>query len=198
MTEIKLDLKEGSSGLWKVEQFTVSRKAADFERMRSIVKGSGRGVPEGTYHRLTRNGSTIMSNTPDEIGDCSEFIDEASGNVLINGLGLGVVLEAIMDKVDHVTVIENSPDVIKLVAQHYLDKYPGKLEIIEADAYTYKSPKGVKYDCVWHDIWDDICTDNLRGMKKLHRKYDRKTNWQASWCRGACEYHRERNKQGYW
>jgi hypothetical protein len=31
--------------------------------------------------------------------------------------------------------------------------------------------KGKRYDMVWHDIWDDICSDNLEGMAKLHRKY---------------------------
>ena len=62
-----------------------------------------------------------------------------------------------------------------------------KLNIICADALEWKPPKGTRYNAVWHDIWDNICGDNLDDMKKLHRKYGRRTNWQGSWCRDQCE-----------
>ena len=68
--------------------------------------------------------------------------------------------------------------------------YP--FEFHQADALEYKPPRGEQYDVVWHDIWPNICTDNLPEMHKLHRKYGRRCNWQGSWCRAEHEYYRER------
>ncbi len=115
------------------------------------------------------------------------FVCRAEGKVLVNGLGLGVLLKALLDKGDitEVTVIENSEDVINLVAETYLSD--DRVSIIHADAFEWKPPKGKRYDFVWHDIWDYICADNLPDMHKLHRKYGRRTSHQESWCRDRCE-----------
>jgi len=66
-------------------------------------------------------------------------------------------------------------------------KDDSRVEIIHADAFEYKPPKDVKYTCVWHDIWDDICGDNLPEMTKLHRKYGKKAIYQDSWCKHLCK-----------
>ena len=148
----------------------------------------------GEYKQLTRNGKVVMSNTQAEIRDHLFFIFRAKkgGNILINGLGLGVALSAILEskEVKTVTIIEKSEDVIKLVGPSF--SHDDRVKIICADAYIWKPPKGVKYDVVWHDIWDSICTDNLEEMKTLHRKYGRRCNWQGSWCRARVELLRER------
>lgn len=180
--KVDIDVPDGKSGIWSVESFTVSEDAAKFERMRSIFSG-GRGVPAGNYKRLSRSGSCIMSNTPDEIIDLCPFYRTAKGNILINALGLGVALKMILQKpeVISVTVIEKSQDVINLCAPTYLEDK--RVTIIYDDAFTYKPPKNVFYDCVWHDIWDDICSDNLKEMEKLHRRYARRSDWQGSWCK---------------
>ena len=62
-----------------------------------------------------------------------------------------------------------------------------RVNIICADAFEWRPPKGVRYNAVWHDIWDDICTDNLPEMTRLHRKYGRRADWQGSWCRELCK-----------
>jgi len=194
-----LDLPERSLGEWKVETFTVSKEDERFGMMRAVISGSSRGryVPAGTYHRLRRGGTTVMSDTPDEMRDCRHFIRRAKGNVLINGLGLGAVLVEVLDKdeVEHVTVIENSPEVIELVGEHYRKRYGERLEIVQADAFEYSPPKGARYDAVWHDIWDNICSDNLSEMTKLHRKYGKRTAWQDSWGKDMCLAQR---KRGWW
>ena len=186
----KVDLPIGKSNNWSIEHFEVSKKDADFERIRSMFNG-GRGVPAGKYTALKRNGQTIMSDTPDEIKDILPMVRNATGNILINGLGMGIVLKACLDnqKVTHVTVVENSLDVIHLVGKYYEDKYGDRLTIVFGDAFDYKPPVNVRYGAVWHDIWDNICGDNLPEMHKLHRKYGRRTDWQGSWCRDICERH---------
>jgi len=195
--KIDIDVPDGISGDWSVDTFEIKQNGCDaysyeLSQIISLVK-TGRGVPAGTYKRLMRNGHCIMSNTPDEINDFKYFIYNATGSVLINGLGIGVVLKALLDKpeITDITVIEKSKDVIKLVAPTYL--IDNRVTIINADAFEYKPPKNKKYDAVWHDIWDNICGDNLDEMKTLHRKYGKQANYQESWCRWKCEQTKKYN-----
>jgi hypothetical protein len=141
---------------------------------------------------LMRGSVLVMSDTPAEIRDHLSFIRKAAGHVLINGLGLGIVAEACLrkDEVTKVTVVELSEDVIALVGPTLQARWGDRLEIVNVSAFDYKPPKEVRYGTVWHDIWDYICSDNIEGMKKLHRKYGRRADWQGSWCRSECEYQR--------
>jgi len=199
----KVSVPEGSSGPWKIERFTVDKKESDFASLRAMISGSGfgrGGLPPGTYTRLLRGQTIVMSDTPDEIRDHYALFRAAQGEVLLNGLGLGVALNGCLSKVladdgtsagremavEHLTVIEKSQDVINLVGPYYEDKFGDRLTIIHADALEWRAQKGKRYDVVWHDIWDDICADNLEEMSKLHRKYGRRCEWQASWCRSLC------------
>lgn len=173
----------GVKGAWAVDQFEVSKKDADFNNMRAAFGSSARFIKPGIYTRLTRNGKTIMSDTPAEKRDHWWPVDRAEGHCLVNGLGLGMVVNAMLlkEQVTKVTVVELSQDVIDLVAPHYLAQYGDRLEIVKADAFTYQ-PAAARYGVVWHDIWDDICTDNLPQMTKLKRKYGRRAEKQGCWC----------------
>jgi predicted methyltransferase len=100
----------------------------------------------------------------------------------MHGLGLGVALNgAFLNGADHVTVIEKSSDVITLTGKYWQEKYGDRLTIIEGDAYTWKPESGKSWDIVWHDVWDNLCTDNLQAMAKLHRRFGRRCKWQGSW-----------------
>lgn len=184
----KVRIPSGRCGNWSVEQFEVTEKQAEIERFSSIFNGN-RGVPAGIYTALKESRYLIMSDTPDEIQDHLSIITEAKDHVLLNGLGIGMVLQAVIEKpeVTHVTVIERSKEVITLVGLFYQEKYGNKLTIIHADALDWKPPKGQAFGAVYHDIWPNICIDNLPEMKKLHRKYGHRTDWQESWCRRECE-----------
>lgn len=147
---------------------------------------SGRPVPPGTYTRAMRNGVLVMSDTPSEMRDHYEAVFQAKGRCLINGLGIGMVLKNILllPRVEEVTVIEISQDLIDIVSPHYQDD---RVIFICENAFDYQPPKGKRYQMVWHDIWDNICADNLPEMEKLHRKYGRRTDWQGSWCKYLCQ-----------
>lgn len=54
--------------------------------------------------------------------------------------------------VEHVTVLENSPDVMKLVAPHMPKD---RVTIIEAEAVEWTAKHGHEFDCAWHDVWTD-------------------------------------------
>ncbi len=183
----KVDLPEISKGDWRIEKFTTDRM--DFH---SLLHD--REVPVGEqFTRLMRGQHTVvMSDTPAERREHYKAVRRATGSCLLNGLGIGMILKNILLKPDvtDVTVVEISQDLIDIVAPHYNDP---RVTFICANALEYKPPKGKRYQMVWHDIWDNICTDNLEDMKKLHRKYGRITDWQGSWAREECEYNKRRN-----
>jgi hypothetical protein len=185
---VEVDVPDGICGDWSVETFTVSEQEAAFHNLRCSMRPGGChfSIVPGTYKRLCRSGKVIMSNTPAEVKDSSYFVHKATGSVLINGLGLGAVVKMVLAKgnVRKLTVIEISKDVIKLVAPSFQDH---RLKIICADAFEYKPPKGMRYNAVWHDIWDDICSDNLQEMYKLKRRYGRRADYQECWAEEHCK-----------
>ena len=173
----------GESGMWRVEDIEVS----EADSMMSSLHGGLGYCPAGTYKRLVRGSCCVMSNTRMEQITNYEPVRRAQGRVLINGLGLGMVLTAILKKpeVSFVRVVELSEDVIRLVAPSFTrEAAAGRLEIIHANALQYRPARGERFDVVWHDIWDNICSDNLDDMKLLHRRYGRRCDWQGSWARG--------------
>lgn len=184
-----VSVPEGSSGSWRVQRFTVSEDDAKLHNMRAAFRPGGANdiIEPGAYTRLMRGATVVMSDTPMEKRDHVPFVHAARGHVLIHGLGLGMALAAILEKpeVERVTVIEKSPDVISLVAPSYDDP---RVEIVEGDAFTWRPPRGVRFGAVWHDIWDDKCADNLGEMKRLHRRYGRRADWQGSWGRAFIEH----------
>ena len=192
--EMKVNVPEGKIGEYSVEKFV-----ADSEDIRARLKG--RAIPLGTYTKLMRGDVLVMSDTPAEIIDHVQIMWGAKGKVLIAGLGIGLVLNGIAKKeeVDHITVIEISPEVIELVGPHYKSIYGDKIEIINANILEWKPAKDIIYDYAWYDIWDHICTDNLEDMKKLHRRFGRKVkSYQGSWNRELCESYlkQERRSEG--
>lgn len=181
-----VSVPEGRAGDYRVERFTVSTRDAEFENLRAAIGGSARPIAPGTYTRLMRGGHVLMSDTPSERRDHLPFVRQAHGDVLINGLGLGMCVNAVLGKPDvrSITVVEMAEEVIGLVWDHYANRADGKqLKIVRADALTWTPPKGARYDAVWHDIWADICVGNKPEYTRLHRKYACRTAWQGSWCR---------------
>ena len=178
----KVDIPEDRRGLWSIEKFEISEMDAAI----SLFSYRTRAPQPGIYTRLMRGRCLVMSDTDAEMRDHMEPVWRAKEHILINGLGIGMVLAACLRKaeVTKATVIEIDADLIALIGQHYTDP---RVEIICADALSYQPPKGIRYGMVWHDIWSNICSDNLLEMKTLHRKYGRRTNWQGSWCRYQCE-----------
>lgn len=194
----KVSVPEGQSGKWKIVKFTVEDSGAKLHNMLEVIHETRRYIYPGDYTQLLRDNEIIMSDTYSEINEQRHFFIKAFGEVLINGLGLGVSVQACLrrENVSHLTVIEISSDVIKLVDQHYYDMFGHKrLKIIQADALTWQPPKGKRYNFVWHDIWDNICGDNWVTMTKLHRRYGRRCCWQDSWKRDKVRQLVKREKQ---
>jgi hypothetical protein len=192
------DMPEGQQGDWIIERFTVSESAARLDAIRS----GARSVRAGTYTRLLCGRETVMSDTHAERRDHMGVVMDAHGDVLVTGLGLGLVAVALLRKpeVRAITVIERSADVIALVAPTLRARYPEeRLEIVQADAYAWKLPAGRRWTCAWHDIWTNLCGDNTQGMGKLRRHYARRIDeWQRCWAEAECKAANRRDRQWGW
>jgi len=190
----KVKVPEAVGTRWAVRQFSVSEEDASLSNLlRSFNPGhAGRFIEPGTYtglYRLNEEGdptTVVMSDTRAEIIDHLWPWQEArdrGGRVLIHGLGLGMFLGAVLrlDNVTEVTVVEVSREVIELIGPTYTTD--PRVKIIHGDAMTWKPPVGSRWSVVWHDIWDTICGDNWPEMKRLHRRFGSRADWQASWSR---------------
>lgn len=172
-------IPEGKSGDWAIEHFTVSEDQARMYVMRATYSFDylGRQLRAGDFCRLKQgNGfdSLITSDGGGERWSCGVLCSNATGNVLIAGLGIGMVLTKIISKPDvkKVIVVELSQDVINLVEKplrEYLGKDAEKLEIVLSDIYDFVPEH--KYDTIWFDIWGDYSGDTYEETKVLHRKF---------------------------
>jgi hypothetical protein len=187
---------EGVCGALRVERFEAIRHSAESIRLES----HGRPCAPGTYTRLMEGRRLWMSDTDAEKRDHLDALLEVrrteARRVLINGLGLGMVLAGVLSygHVEHVDVVEKDARVIELVGPHYAGP---RVSVHHADAYEQARqwPPGTTWDVAWHDIWPDLCTDNLKGMARLHRSYGRRVQWQGSWGRDLLRRQQEIEKR---
>ena len=197
---MRVDLPEGEYGGVSVERFIVTENDR-IRQLGDILRG--RECPPGTYTRLMERGRVWMSDTPAEIRDhIGPWVEarQRGGRVLVNGLGLGCIVNALLalDSVEHIDVVEYDHRVIKLVAPTY--EASGRVTVHYADAYEQCKawPKGSHWDIAWHDIWPTLCEDNLPEMARLHRSYGRRVGWQGSWGKELLEYERRRTMDAWW
>jgi len=179
---------EGTSG-----NVSICRMVAGPPSLRDMIRDSERLVPEGyQFTALYRHGYLWMSDTPAERRDHFPALRKAheltARRVLINGLGLGMVVQGLLQvaSVEHIDVVEIDPDVIALVGDHYRQQATaaGKtIEIHQDDAYTIRWPRQTTWDIAWSDIWMDATTDNLPEMTRLSRRYGRRVAWHGHWLR---------------
>ena len=162
MSEL-LDEKEING--WKLEKFEI--KQGNFRAMID-------GIMPGKYIRLTHKGECVMSDTSMEQRTNLRFCSKAYCDIIIGGLGIGMIIMAIQDKpeVKSITVIEKNQEVIDIVASQL--NFNNKVKIIHADVFEWKPERGVKYDMAYMDIWNWINEDIYKKeMQPLKRRYAR-------------------------
>ena len=158
-------------GVASITQFEFDSKADPFYNMRAIMDGASfMRMYDGQYVRLHVDGELMMSDTAMERRTNREFIDAAAGRVLIAGLGIGLIIKAILKKesVTEIVIIEKYQDVIDIVAPKYTDP---RIKYVCADIFEHTLSKEEQFDVIYFDIWASISQDNLPEMRKLHARY---------------------------
>lgn len=205
-------------GTLTVEHRSITKHDADLHAMRSAFAYGGSRhdtAPEADvpFVVLLERGTVWMSDVPMERGTNRDFVRQAHGDVLIGGLGLGLIVAPLLATpevparygrpsrtVRSVTVIERNPDVAALIGPH-LDAYRARvapsipLRIVVGDVYDHAPvlrAAGETFDTVYFDVWPTICGDNWPQMKQLHRAYRsrlRDGGRMTSWEQETCRYH---------
>lgn len=110
------------------------------------------------------DGSTMMSLTQMEVDSHRLHIGNATGNVLVGGLGLGYFVRMIegKDDVNSITVVEKNADVIELITKQI--KFSDKVKIVNEDIFEHKG----EYDFAYIDIWGSMDFDLI--LEDMHEK----------------------------
>lgn len=167
--KLRVDVPEGKAGPWAVQRFET---VLDMTYLRFARENRPPGLGEMT-RLIHKDRGTVMSDTCAEIEDLLRYIHNLRGNLLVTGLGLGMIIHMLTKvkeykgQVDTITVIEKDKDVIKLVGPHYLKNK--KVAIIQADAFLWK-PRA-RFDSAWHDIWDVIDEKAREEYGELRRRF---------------------------
>lgn len=182
------DLVPMKSGTVKIKQMFVSSDRARWDNLYSMMNhnSSIQNIDPGHYIVLEIDLETMMSDTPMERITNRDFIKNATGDVLIGGLGLGMCIQALLNKPDvtSITIIELNNDVIKLVAPLFKND---KVKIIHNDIFTWVPDNGQKFDTIYFDIWYTADSENIKSeMNPLIRRYrkylkDKTINWISAW-----------------
>lgn len=100
-----------------------------------------------------------MMINPNEIITMQESIDQAYGNVLTFGLGVGyfAYMVSLKDNVNTITIVEKDPKIISIFKKVILPQfeYKQKIIIINDDAIEYMKKTKKPYDFTFGDIWHD-------------------------------------------
>ena len=157
----------GTAGRWSVTKFLLEKplQVTFKEKLRTIPPGHYTQLfclTEETMHQPP--GEIVMHDREDELLTHLDFMLRARGRVLVTGLGLGCVVRGLLvnPQVEHITVLERDPYVMRLVAPHMIQT--PRLEIIETCAFTWLHETSQEFDCAWHDVWND----EHRGDPHLH------------------------------
>jgi hypothetical protein len=196
MDRMRVDMPEGEIDGMRIKRFHVpSAEENLIAAMASDIHFGDRAPEPGDYTKIEEGETLWMSDTTAELEDHLEpmlhMLEDGVERVLINGLGLGCVLQGAMSlpHIRRIDVVEKDRRVIQLVGNHYKKKKDGgRVFIHNADAFHVAWDRNAHFDVIWHDIWPDISTTNLEPMTQLYRKYRRKATWQGFWCIDKCRW----------
>lgn len=162
---IKIDNIKDGAWEFKQESYPAYRAVICHDMM--LLDGFREVPPLGFFPEEFRfpavleDGNEWMTLTPVDLDTSDEAIDAARGRVVTFGLGLGYYAYMCQRKpeVESITVVERSPDVIRLFREHILPQFehPEKVRIIESDAFDYaeRIMPTEGYDVAFVDTWRD-------------------------------------------
>ena len=199
---------EGSNEEWRICGFDVNDRRDQTVQLSSMFH-YGRSVPPGRYTRLLRlypegRSKLVMSDTPDELRDVSYLFYQVqrreAERIIVNGLGMGCVVKGLLelDHVKSIDVVEISQPLVDLMSKAAPWMSDPRVHVHVADAFEMKWLVGTRWDVAWHDVWDDMCEDNLPRYGRLNRMYGGRVEYQEAWGHELVKYERQRSNRGWW
>ena len=174
MNRIVVDIPEETSGDFYIQKVTTNHLA-------------GRDEPQGAYtvlHKGDYNVDNIMQDTTHEYDEHQSLWDNATGDVLIGGLGIGFVNQKLIDNpnVTSVTIVEKYQEVIDLVWEHC--PKDETFTLIHADILIWEPTQN--FNVAWFDTWlhwdvdfDAVPIEDYNDI--LIEKYTSYCDWIGCW-----------------
>jgi hypothetical protein len=154
MNRITVNIPTGVCGSFEIRKGTGTFQEAQVQIYQSEHHGRWETEPFGTYTALWWEGfGSVMQDSAQEYFEHQPLWNNARGNILIGGLGIGLVNEYLVTKpeVTSVTIIEKYSEVIDLVWTHCAKD--SRFTLVQADAETWTPPAGSHWDYAWFDTW---------------------------------------------
>lgn len=141
------------------------------------------------YMILKVDEQLMMSDTPMERESNQEILN-AYGDVLIGGLGLGMIPFALQrnPSVKSICIIEKESDVIELVGKQIIEllniSVP-HVHIIQDDVFDYPATHAAeRYDTIYMDIWPYYghgMQDDMTRLKQAYAPLLKENGWFSCW-----------------
>lgn len=160
-TTQKKDLWELKKAKYQPFELFVKDDFRYFEDNKKMLPTLGSFEVPFYYLAIYQNKRLWMSITPNEINTMKEPINNAFGNVLTFGLGLGYFpfMCHLKENVQTITIVEHDKTVIKLFKEVILPQFssPNKIKIINDEAFNFmeKSFNPNDYQFIFVDIYHD-------------------------------------------
>lgn len=183
----------------KIGSFTIEKTTIAKGTILDIYNSKEGRITKGKYAfdyplvKLVEDGHTWMSDSQLEVESAIGAISAARGNVLIGGLGIGLLPTFIMKKksVNRIDIVELYQEVIDLVFPYI--KTP-KMNIINDDIFHYLDITPNMYDFIHIDIWGSI-TAPLKEIDATREKAEKcLKSGGIIWCWLQELYNRIKNK----
>ena len=136
------------------------------------------------YHKGLEK--TMMSNHESETITNQKFIDSAKGDILIFGLGLGLIVFPLLKEIGikRILIVELDEGLIDMVSPiiRFQDT-SRKVEIVKGDCFSWETSE--KFDTIYFDIWEIIDEKAYSQMEILEKRYQKNLKeggWIDSWC----------------
>lgn len=129
---------------------------------------------------------TMMSDHEFETLTNQKFLDNAKGDILIFGLGIGLIVFPLLDDDDvkSITIVEVDSGLIDEVFPIIIKNDPkSKVNVYLSNAFEFETND--MFDTIYFDIWADINQQAFSEMKILSERFIKNLKpegWIDSWC----------------
>jgi len=122
---------------------------------------------------LDSDGKFIMSNSNAMLKICKPYLDEFNGEVLISGMGLGVLILPLIndDTVTKIDIVEKDLDIINYVYTNRIKNLDisNKINVINDDIFTFTTTNN--YDYILLNHWVKPDDNTLTEVSSLQSKF---------------------------
>ena len=192
-------MPEGKFGSAQIKHFTITQEQSTFCRLRALLNHRATEfISPGKYAILLVHGGVMMTDTDMERATNLELIKQARGHVLVGGLGLGMVVFALLakrPKIHSLTVLEINVDVINLITPNLRPWADPRMTVIDTSVFAWvKRRRDPKFNTIYMDIWPNVGGNYGSEVDRLREHYQPMLSpkgWMGDWQTEFKRYNKE-------